>query len=223
MRFGDTSQKMGVCEDRSLNTVLDGYPALSSDHFICREPRWVGIALRAALLLSGCGLALFLIQAPSIPFVATVLLWIGSGLAVLVATRPLPGSIRYISDPQGVYFPARKRLGSVGSAKDPTWLFVPWPNISSITVQLMLDESGSKKGVTFRLRANDEERRRYFSAAAMLNFGAGASSGDGGSILVGYPSAFKSPYKVAAMLSRFQRRQAKLEPMKHQVSSERSD
>lgn len=205
-----------------MNTVLDRYPALSSEHFICREPRWVGVARRAAFLLSGCGLALFLTRAPSIPFVATVLLWIVSGLAAFVAMRPLLGSIRYISDRQGVYFPAQKKLGTVGSTKHQTWLFVPWPNISSISVQLMLDESGSKKGVTFRLCANEEERRRYFSGAAMLNFEAGASSGDGRSILVGYPSGFKSPYKVAAMLSRFQRRHTKLEPRKHRISSESS-
>jgi len=199
----ETSQKSGCCEIRNLNTVLDGYPKLDSDHFVCGVPSWVLTALLGLFLLSGCGLAYFLTQTPNISFTRTLLLWAASGLAILLVVRPMSGSISFACDPKGAYFPSRKGLKNFASTEPQKWLLVPWSNISAINVQLVPDESGVKKLVTFRLRANDDERRVFFSGSSTLNFETGVSMGNRSSLVVGYPSVFKSPYRIVATLSRF--------------------
>lgn len=184
-----------------MNTVLNEFPALGAAHFICTEPRWMTVITPALCLLSGCALAYWSMSAGTIA--AAAILAPGIACAVLAAALwPAQGSIHYASDAHGVYFPSRQSAWVVGRAKARTWLFVPWSNISRISVQPLLDESG-KKGVTFCLRASDEERRLYFSRAATLDRGEESRIGTGCSILVGYPGAFKSPYKIATILCGF--------------------
>jgi hypothetical protein len=102
--------------------------------------------------------------------------------------------------------PECKNPGIVGPAGPQKWLLVPWSNISSICVQQLLVESENTKGVTFCLRASDEDRRVYFARTAMLKHEHLPPVGDHASILVGFPSAFKSPYDIAALLRSFQSR-----------------
>jgi hypothetical protein len=207
MSSDDARQDSAHAGDRSVNTVLDDYPALAAAQFISGRPRWLDAVSRAVLLLSGGGLAYLATSISTIPSLAALLLWIVSGLAILVAVRPWSASIDYAGDAHGVYFPSRQSFGIVGRTKPPTWLFVPWSNVSNIGVQPLLDESGNAKGVTFCLRASDDERRVYFSGTAMLDLDERSPIGQRGSILVGYRSAFKSPYKIAATLRSLQRRQ----------------
>ncbi len=208
MSIGDTSQRSGCCENQNVNTVLDGYPSLDSDHFVCGVPRWVLTALRGLLLLCGCGLAYFVTQTPSISFAKTLLLWAVSGLAIILVVWPMRGSISFACDPKGAYFPSRKGLKNFASTEPQKWLLVPWSNVFAINVQLVPDESGAKKLVTFRLRANEDERQMFFSGASTLNFETGAPNGRRSTFVVGYPSAFKSPYKIVAILSKLKRRES---------------
>lgn len=141
------------------------------------------------------------------PIIVTLLLWIVSGLTIVFAVRSSYASIDFASDEQGVYFPSWQKFRITGSVMSQKWLFVPWSNISSIGVQLLLDEWGNTKCVTFGLCANEEEQRVFFSGTARLDFDEGSPSGNRGSILVGYPSAFRSPYKAVAILRSLQRQQ----------------
>jgi len=208
MRLDETLQSLAYDNDR-VNTVLDRYPALGDAHFICSEPGWLRIVRRGLFLLSGFGLAYFAISPSTITFLAPLLLWLLSVLAIAVAVRPLSGHIRYVSDSQGVYFPSQQRLWRIGPARPKTWLFVPWSNISKVGVQSLLDEWGYTEGVTFCLRASEEERQVYFSETAVPDLDGISPSGHShrGSILIGYPSPFISPYKIAAILLRFQHQQ----------------
>ena len=190
-----------------MNTVLDGYPSLDSEHFVCGLPRWVLTALLGLFLLSGCGLAYFVTRTPSISFAKTLLLWAASGLAILLVVRPMRGSISFACDLKGAYFPSRIGLKDLASSMPQKWLLVPWSNVFAINVQLVPDESGVKKLVMFRLRANDDERQVFFSGASTLNLETGVSIGKRSSFVVSYPSAFKSPYKIVAILSKFLRRE----------------
>ena len=204
----DSSQRRSsCCESQNVNTVLDGYPSLDSDHFVCGVPRWVLTALLGFFLLSGCGLAYFVPQMPSISFAKTLLLWVATGLASLLVVRPMSGSISFACDLKGAYFPSRKRLKYLTSSMPQKWLLVPWSNISAINVQLLPDESGIKKLVTFWLRANDDERRVFFSGSSTLNLETEVSNGNRNSFAVGYPSTFESPYKIVAILSKLKRRE----------------
>lgn len=191
----------------NLNTVLDEYPALKTVHLIYGEPRWLRLGWRGLLLLSGCGLAYFTTSAATMPIVATLLLWIVSGLAIVVAVRSSSASIHFASDAQGVYFPSWQKLRITGPAMSQKWLFVPWSNISSLGVQLSLDECGNTKCVTIGLRASEEEQRVFFKGMAKLDFDEASPIGDSGSILVGFPSAFRSPYKAVTILRDLQRQQ----------------
>ncbi|MFZ4539128.1 hypothetical protein [Propionivibrio sp.] len=196
------------CDGHGENTVLDEFPVFSSAHFICAEPRWLGTALRGLLLLSGLGIAYIATTAPNLPSTINLLLWIASGLAILGAIMLSPDSIHYASDPQGVYFPSRERSGIFGPSRPQTWLFVPWSNITSLCASLLLNESGNTKGVIFSLRASEEERRVYFTGTTMPTHDKGLLIGDRSTILVGFPSAFKSPYKIAELLHSFRRLKA---------------
>lgn len=143
---------------------------------------------------------------PAILFATTLLLLIVTGLAIFAAMRPARATICYAGDALGVYFPERKRSGIFNPAGPQTWLLVPWSNISSICVQQLLVESGNTKGVTFCLRASDEDQRVYFARTAMLKHEHLPPVGDSAYILVGFPRAFKSPYDIAALLRSFQSR-----------------
>jgi hypothetical protein len=191
-----------------MNTVLEKFPVLDAAHFICAEPRWVGTVWRVLYLLAGLGMAYLATSVPAIAFATTVLLWIVSGLAILAAMRPSRARIYYASDALGVYFPERKSSGIVGPTEPQTWLLVPWSNISSICVQQLLVESENTRGVTFCLRASDEDQRVYFARTAMLKHEHLPPVRDHASILVGFPGAFKSPYDIAALLRSFQSRSA---------------
>ena len=191
-----------------MNTVLEQFPVLDSAHFICAEPRWLGTVWRGLYLLAGLGMAYLATSVPDIAFATTLLLWFVSGLAILAAMRPARARIYYASDALGVYFPESKSSGIIGPTGPQTWLLVPWSNISSISVQQLLVESENTRGVSFCLRASDEHQRVYFAQTAMLKHEHLPPVGDHASILVGFPSAFKSPYDIVALLRSFQSRSA---------------
>jgi hypothetical protein len=180
-----------------MNKVVNEFPGLNTAHFISTESRWPIAVMLGLWVLCGCAFVYLASSASTLPSAAIVFLGIASAL-LLVALLSARGSIHYASDACGVYFPSRF-FWIGGRAKVRTWLFVPWPNISRISVQ-PLGESGTK-GVAFCLRASDEERRLYFARAATLDLG--DVSGTDSSILVVYPSAFRSPYKIAAILGAF--------------------
>lgn len=191
-----------------MNTVLEQFPVLDSAHFICAEPRWLGTVWRGLYLLAGLGMAYLATSVPDIAFATTLLLWFVTGLAILAAMRPARARIYYASDALGVYFPEGKRSGLIGPSGPQTWLLVPWSNISSIGVQQLPVESENTRGVTFTLLASAEDRRVYFAQTAMLKHEHLPPVGDHASILVGFPSAFKSPYDIVALLRSFQSRSA---------------
>ena len=187
---------------RGVNTVVDELPAFNAAHFICAEPRWMVTIAPPLCLLSACVLAYWAGSANRIA--AAVILGIGIACAMLAAAlRPTRSAIYYASDARGVYFPSRRNIWKLGRVAPRSWLFVPWSRVSRISVQPLLDESG-RRGVTFCLRASDEQRRRYFSRSATLDAGRDPGIGTDCSILVVFPGAFKSPYRIASILCAFQ-------------------
>lgn len=185
-----------------MNTVLDGYPVLDPEHFVCGVPAWVAAALRAFFLLSGCALPFLVTGIPGATPATTAFLLAVSGVSILLALRPARPSVRFACDRHGAYFPALKDLKKRAPATPRKWLLVPWANVQAIKVQLMPDESGVKKLVTLSLRASESERQDFFAEASTSTFPTKEPTGEPGSILMAYPSTFKSPYKTVAILSR---------------------
>jgi len=211
MSSDGTPQSGLDCDKRSMNAVLEHFPDLAATHFICSEsPFWRRLT-RGFLLLSGGGIACLAWSAQELPWLVTMLLWLASILAIVSAIRMSKELIHYASDAHGVYFPARQKVVAIAAAKPQSWLLVPWPNISRVSVQLVANDSGNTRGVAFCLRASDAEQRVYFSGTAMPDFHEG-SGGDRGSVTVMYPVAFRSPHKIVAILLGFQRRQSKKLP-----------
>ena len=202
MSIGDAASAGAGGKDR--NKVLNELPALGAAHFICREPRYLGSLRRGFWVLLGGGLACSALLAPAIPWPLAVLFWIASGLALLAAIRPAPCSIHFASDAQGLFFPSRQRFATLAQARSPSWLFVPWANVSAIGVQLLLDDSGSRQGVTFSLRACEKERRVYFPGTAIPAVDARLPADDRALIGVGYPGASVSLHKIVAQLRALQ-------------------
>lgn len=178
------------------------FPALRAARFICREPRYVGALRRGFWAVLACGLAGSALLAATTHW--AVLL--ASGLTALVAIRQVPGQIHFACAATGIFFPARQRVAISGQALPHSWLFVPWSKISGISVQLLLDESGRRKGVVFCVCASDEERRLYFAGAAMPSLDVRRPAGDCALIRVGYPGVLRSLYRIAALLRRLQAR-----------------
>ena len=191
-----------------MNTVLDGYPVLGPEHFVYGVPAWAEAALRGFFLLSGCALAFLVTQIPGTTPATTVFLLAVSGVPIFLALRPVRASVRFACDRHGAYFPSLKGLKKRAWATPRKWLLVPWANVQAIKVQLLPDESGVKKLVTFSLRASDDERQAFFAETSASDFETRAPAGKPVSFLVAFPSAFKSPYKTVAILSRFHRRKA---------------
>lgn len=177
-------------------------PGLGPARFICREPRYVG-ALRRAFWAAGAGALAYSALVAATPSWFVLL---ASGLAALAAIGQSPGQIHFVCAAKGVFFPARSRAAIAGQALPHRWLFIPWSNISTIGVQLLLDESGSRKGVVFSVRASDEERRVYFPGAAMPSLDARSQAGNRALIRVGYAGVSRSPQRIAALLRRLQAR-----------------
>ena len=192
---------------KTRNTVFNELPPLSAEHFICREPPYVGLFRRGGCFLVGSGLAYSALLAPAAPWQLAALLSIASGLAILAAIRLQAAQMLFAGDSPGVYFPSRPRFSLVGRATAQRWLFVPWSNISAIKVQRLLDESGSRQGVAFSLRASEEERRLYFPESVRQRPGVSSAPGAAISIGVAYPGGEAgSPERLAERLRGMQRR-----------------
>lgn len=192
---------------QTRNTVFNEFPTLSAAHFICREPLYVGLFRRGGYLLVGSGLAYSALSAPAVSWPLAALLSIVSGLAILAAIRQQAALILFAGDSPGVYFPSRPCFSLTGRATAQRWLFVPWSNISAIKVQRLLDESGSRQGVAFSLRASEEERRLYFPGSVRQRPGVSSAAGTAISIGVAYPGGEAgSPERLAERLRCMQRR-----------------
>ena len=186
---------------RRRNEILAELPALSDARFVCREPRYVGLLRRGLLALGAAGLACWALAVPAISAPLAALLLLVAGLAMVAAIRLRSGAIHFVGDCSGIFFAAAP---GVRSATAQRWLFVPWSNISGIGVQLLLEESGSRKGLALSLRVNAHERRLFFARSVWRDADAGAADGD--SIRLAYPAALNSSYRLAATLRGLQNR-----------------
>lgn len=154
-------------------------------------------------ILSGCALAYWATSACTTVAVAVL----APGIACVVwavALLPANGSVHYVGNARGLYFPTRRRSWILGRSKTQPWLFVPWSNVLRISVAPLLDESG-RKGVSFSLRVSDEQRRLYFPRAAVLDWGDESRINTACSILVAYPSICKPLHKIVSILCALQR------------------
>ena len=186
--------------EQNDNRVLDAPPDPRSAYLVRNEPRCVNLLRRGLLVLAAGALAWLAISAATL----ALALGIASALALVLALRLPPPAVHFIADALGIYVPPRPTgCGTPGPAETKRWLFVPWTNISGIRVQLLLDESGSAKGVAFSVRASAEQQQLYFSAAAIAGRDQRPPGGDRASIDVGYHSALRSPFKIAATLRRW--------------------
>jgi hypothetical protein len=184
---------------RRRNEILAELPALSDARFVCREPLYVGLLRRGLLALGAAGLACWALAAPAISAPLAALLLLVAGLAMIAAIRLRSGAVHFVGDCSGIFFAAAP---GVRSATAQRWLFVPWSNISGIGVQLLLEESGSRKGVVLSLRVNAHEWRLFFARSVWRDAGAA----DGDSIRLAYPAALNSSYRLAATLRGLQSR-----------------
>lgn len=183
------------------NEILAELPALSDARFVCREPRYVGLLRRGLLALGAAGLAAWALAAPAIAAPLAALLLLVAGLATVAAIRARSGAIHFVGDRSGIFFAAAP---GVRRATAQRWLFVPWSNISGIGVQLLLEESGSRKGLALSLCVSAHERRLFFARSVWRDADAGAADGD--SIRIAYPGVFNSSYRLAATLRGLQNR-----------------
>ena len=192
---------------RRRNEILAELPALSDARFVCREPLYVGLLRRGLLALGAVGLACWALAAPAISAPLAALLLLVAGLAMVAAVRLRSGAVHFVGDCSGIFFAAAP---GVRSATAQRWLFVPWSNISGIGVQLLLEESGSRKGLALSLRVSAHERRLFFARSVWREALVGSAVDDGGSVRVAYPGVFNSSYRLAATLRDLQGRRCRV-------------
>lgn len=189
-----------------MNKTLSALPAFGHDHFIYRTPSWLE-ATYLGLCLSIAGLLAYLAVAiDSIVLPLTVTLWLASGILVLIALRRRTEgvSIYFVCDHEGIYFPSSRTLSVIARTKEVTWLHVPWPNISDIRIQLLLDETGNTKGIVFSVVATESEAREFLARHTMLKDPGAQKSGPAKSFLVGFSNFFHRHDEVMSILRRFQ-------------------
>lgn len=209
MKSEETKRTTGAADQSKRNSHLQRDPDLGVEHFVLGQLPWSRLFWQSLAVLAGAGLVWALTQRVEASSVHLFGLLFVSALVLLIANRTPTRLIKFASDAQGLYFPSRPKSWARAPAKSQTWLFVPWSNVSAIGVQLMLDESGSRKGVTFRIRVSHDEQRDYLSRVLMPNLDRHESDTDDGTILVGFSTGLTSPHRIVVLMGQFQRGEKK--------------
>ncbi|TRZ91350.1 MAG: hypothetical protein D4R84_14395 [Rhodocyclaceae bacterium] len=189
-----------------MNKILSARPEFSDDHFIYRSPRWLEATYLGLLLLIAGLLAYLALSINSIPLPLTLMLWLASGILVLIALRRRheAASIYFACDRGGVYFPSIRSRSIVVPTTDVSWLHVPWDNISDIRIQLFLNEAANTRGVVLSIVATDSEAREFLAHHAVLKDAIPRKSIPTESFPVGFSTFFHRHSEVMSILKRFQ-------------------
>jgi hypothetical protein len=189
-----------------MNKTLSARPVFGHDYFICRRPEWFEALYRGFFLLIAGLLAYLALSINSIALPLAALLWLASGILVLLGLRRRAegDSIYFGCDQEGIYFPSSRALSIGRRAKEVPWLHVPWSNISDIRIQLLLDETGNSEGIVFSVAATESEAREFLARHTMIRDPRAKTPGPTNSFLVGFSSFFHRHDDVMAILKRFQ-------------------
>lgn len=188
-----------------MNKILNARPAVGQDQFTYRTPRWVE-AIHCGLLLSIAGLLAYAaLSMNGIPFLLAALLWLASGILILIALRPRTdaASIYFVCDHGGIYFPSSRAHSIVAQTKDVPWLHVPWHNISDLRIQLLLDETANTKGVVFSVVASAPEEREFLTRHRVRIDREKPNPGSGKKYFVGFSNFFHRRNDVISTIERF--------------------
>jgi len=189
-----------------LNKILSARPAFDDDHFTYRTPRWVEHTYRGLFLSAAALLAYAALSMNEASSVLNVLLWLASGICVLMVIRPRPesASIHFVCDHGGLYFPSSRAKSIAAPTADVPWLHVPWHNVSNARIQLLLDETANTKGVAFSIFASASEEREFLAPHSMRIGWGGPVSGSGKQCVVGFSDFFHRHQDVISNFERFQ-------------------
>lgn len=149
-----------------MNQTHSELPTLSEDHYIHCLPKWLEITLR--VLFGVFALAMLVMSYQQWRDMPAGFRWL-AGIMIAafwffsLYSRIWRNNIKFIADRRGMFFPSNDYLvKTVGDQAMPTWLFVPWNNISNIRVAMQKDYDGHSKCVAFNLYITPKERSDYF-------------------------------------------------------------
>jgi hypothetical protein len=144
------------------NHARPNAPTLTPETLVCNLPRWAIQAFRVALFTIGmASAALVFFAGGEMPWPAMA---IGVVLAIgLTVGAWLPSlwehTIHFMADVSGVYFPSI----STPPGQQPTWLAVPWQNISNIRLARVSGEVGRR--LAFDVQAEPEQVAQFLASA----------------------------------------------------------
>ena len=191
-----------------MNKILGARPVFGDDHFAYRTPRWVEVAY-CGLQLSIAGVFAYLaLSLNGISSLLTVLLWLASGLLILIALRPRPDAafICFVCDHGGIYFPSSRARAILARSKDVPWLHVPWHNVSDMRIQLLLDETANTMGVVFSVAASPAEEREFLTQHSLSICREAPRSDLGKQCIVGFANYSHGHSDVISSIQRFHTR-----------------
>ena len=191
-----------------MNKILGARPVFGDDHFAYRTPLWVEVAY-CGLQLSIAGVFAYLaLSLNGISSLLTVLLWLASGLLILIALRPRPDAafICFVCDHGGIYFPSSRARAILARSKDVPWLHVPWHNVSDMRIQLLLDETANTMGVVFSVAASPAEEREFLTQHSLRICREAPRSDLGKQYIVGFANYSHGHSDVISSIQRFHTR-----------------
>ena len=146
------------------NHVRPNAPTLTPLTLVCNLPGWSVQAFRVALFTAGmASAALVVFAGGSMPWpamaIGVVLAFGLTGGALM--PRLWEHTIQFMADASGVYFPSI----NTPSGQQPSWLAVPWQNISNIRLARVSGELGRR--LALDVQAEPDQVAQFLASAAV--------------------------------------------------------
>ncbi len=191
---------------QAINKILETKPTITGRSFVYLMPKWAAVTLKGVIFLFG--IATFYLafhEQGTTPAFITGILYILSACFLLAAIHPKTGreKIYFICDNLGMYFPSYQSQMLFPHGHTEVWLFVPWKNITDIKTAKLRGDEGSVKGLSFSVKATEEEEKLFFGNLATVKRQCLGNVDAAGNLIVGYSNFFQSPKRVVSILRQF--------------------
>lgn len=141
------------------------------------------------------------------PVFITGFLYFLSACFILTAIHPRTGreQVYFICDHLGVYFPSYQSRMFLSHGNDESWLFVPWTNINDIKSARLLSDEGTVKGISFSVKASEEEEKTFFGPLAIAKRNYSGNTNAEGNLVIGYSNIFQKSAEVLSVMNEFRK------------------